>query len=309
MADVFISYSTKVAADAALVRRTLEAQRISCWMAPESIPGGSNYAREIPHAIRSASIFVLILSRAAQASIWVPRELDLAVNEKRVILPFLLEDCPLSDEFNFYLIGAQRCAAYPDRAQALRTLVARCRAYLGASAPPQRKPSTPAAPAQGKSPATPAQEKTSAPAAKPAILPERSYREHDGRLDTLQNPLDAQLLLRALRVPNAEQCYMLCDATGENGIPRGFVCAASGVYLSDGNGSAPTHVPWRALLDCDALFWVDNQLCTQKDKLYRLTHTVSEERLRDKYFAVFSGLRDHVRTRRQGQRSGTPKNS
>jgi len=98
--DVFISYSSRDMVQAETVRNVLEKNGIPCWMAPRDIPGGSNYTKEIPIAIRQCQVFVLILSQHAQSSHWVLKELDSAVNCGKTILPFMLEDCELNDEFN-----------------------------------------------------------------------------------------------------------------------------------------------------------------------------------------------------------------
>lgn len=130
MKEVFISYSTIDAASAETLRNVLEKNGLSCWMAPRDIPGGSNYTKEIPIAIRNCKVFVLILSENAQSSHWVLKELDSAVNCGKVILPFMLEDCALNDEFNFLLTGAQRYSAYQKKAEAIETLIARIRSIL-----------------------------------------------------------------------------------------------------------------------------------------------------------------------------------
>lgn len=133
MKEVFISYSTVDTVSAETVRNVLEKNGLSCWMAPRDIPGGSNYTKEIPIAIRNCKVFVLILSVNAQSSQWVLKELDSAVNCGKVILPFMLEDCVLNDEFNFLLTGAQRYAAYQKKAEAMETLIGRIRGILSAS--------------------------------------------------------------------------------------------------------------------------------------------------------------------------------
>ena len=133
MKEIFISYSTVDAVPAETVRNVLEKNGLSCWMAPRDIPGGSNYTKEIPNAIRNCKVFVLILSKNAQASHWVLKELDSAVNNGKVILPFMLEDCALNDEFNFLLTGAQRYSAYQKKAEAMETLIGRIRGILAAS--------------------------------------------------------------------------------------------------------------------------------------------------------------------------------
>ena len=132
MKEVFISYSTIDSASAETVRNVLEKNGLSCWMAPRDIPGGSNYTKEIPIAIRNCKVFVLILSENAQSSHWVLKELDSAVNSGKVILPFMLEDCILNDEFNFLLTGAQRYSAYQKKAEAMETLIGRIKGVLNA---------------------------------------------------------------------------------------------------------------------------------------------------------------------------------
>ena len=154
MKEVFISYSTVDTTQAETVRNVLETNGLSCWMAPRDIPGGSNYTKEIPNAIRNCKVFVLVLSKNAQSSQWVLKELDTAVNCGKVILPFMLEDCTLNDEFNFLLTGAQRYSAYQKTAEAMETLIGRIRSILNVpvngaaeipvmdepTAPPKAKP-------------------------------------------------------------------------------------------------------------------------------------------------------------------------
>ena len=144
MRQVFISYSTKDQLQAEAVRNVIEQNGISCWMAPRDIPGGSNYTKEIPIAIRDCQAFVLMLSQNAQTSPWVLKELDRAVNEGKTILPFQLEDITLNDEFNFLLTGAQRYDAYQKKSEALQLLIARIKAIIntdsGADAPVTEEP-------------------------------------------------------------------------------------------------------------------------------------------------------------------------
>lgn len=136
MTDVFISYKAEEFNEANWVKTTLETNGISCWMAPMSIPGGSNYALEIPQAIKTARVFVLILSERSQLSRWIPRELDQAINEGKTILPFMLENCPLRDDFNFYLSNIQRYTAYENKAAAIEKMIREIRAIIGASNAP-----------------------------------------------------------------------------------------------------------------------------------------------------------------------------
>ncbi|MBR6790058.1 MAG: toll/interleukin-1 receptor domain-containing protein [Oscillospiraceae bacterium] len=130
MHDVFISYSTLDSNTALNIRKVLENDGVVCWMAPRDIPSGSNYTREIPQAIRNCKIFLLVLSKNAQSSQWVLRELDSAVNQRRYLLPVMIDEEPLRDEFDFLLTGAQRHPACPAGIDALRALSERVKEIL-----------------------------------------------------------------------------------------------------------------------------------------------------------------------------------
>ncbi|MBQ9210612.1 MAG: toll/interleukin-1 receptor domain-containing protein [Clostridia bacterium] len=127
---VFISYKSDEFDTANWVRSILETNGISCWMAPRDIPGGSSYAAEIPAAIRSCRVFVVILSQKAQESTWVPKELDIAINHHKIIMPFMLEDFQLRDDFNFYLSNVQRYAAYENKSRAMERMIREIQAIL-----------------------------------------------------------------------------------------------------------------------------------------------------------------------------------
>lgn len=123
MSSVFISYKSDEFDEACWVKTQIENEGISCWMAPMSIHGGSSYAEEIPRAIRECSVFVLILSEKVQESKWVPRELDQAINNNKLILPFMIENCELKDDFDFYLSNVQRYEAFRNKDKALASLI------------------------------------------------------------------------------------------------------------------------------------------------------------------------------------------
>lgn len=131
--DVFISYKAEEYDEAKWVKTELEKNGISCWMAPMSIIGGASYATEIPKAIKACKAFVLILSEKAQNSKWVPRELDQAINAGKIILPFVLEDCRLKDDFNFYLTNVQCYFAYKNKAAEMNKMIAEIKSNTGIS--------------------------------------------------------------------------------------------------------------------------------------------------------------------------------
>lgn len=134
MHDVFISYSTVDSRLAHDIQSYLERNGILCWIAPRDIPSGSNYTKEIPAAIRGCKVFLLLLTKNAQQSHWVLKELDSAVNERKVIIPMVLDDTPLSDEFGFLLSGAQRHPACPFSVEVLESLRGRIHSIISPEA-------------------------------------------------------------------------------------------------------------------------------------------------------------------------------
>lgn len=111
MKKIFISYSSKEYDVASELRSVFIEYGMECWMAPESIPVGSNYAVEIPKAIKDCSVFVLLISENSQSSVWVSKEVDLAVNNKKIIVPIIFNNCQIISPFDFYLTNVQTIQA------------------------------------------------------------------------------------------------------------------------------------------------------------------------------------------------------
>lgn len=122
---VFISYSSIEYNIASNVRSILQQNGIECWMAPESIPAGSDYGEEIPTAIENCDAFVLILSENSQNSKWVPKEIDLAITNDKIIIPLHIDNKQLTKSFNFRLTNTQRIEAYEQTSKAFNMLIAR----------------------------------------------------------------------------------------------------------------------------------------------------------------------------------------
>ncbi|MCR5012225.1 MAG: toll/interleukin-1 receptor domain-containing protein [Lachnospiraceae bacterium] len=129
--DVFISYSSSEFTEAGHTRRVLEENGFSCWMAPDSIPAGSDYAAEIDDAISGCTAFVLILSAKSQQSVWVPKELGMAISYGKTVLPFHIDASDIVKPFTFHLTNVQRIEAYNDLSEAYKELVHQVGAVTG----------------------------------------------------------------------------------------------------------------------------------------------------------------------------------
>lgn len=108
---IFISYSSNDSKLVNKIVKELDQNGISCWKAPEMIPAGSSYAKEIPKAIQSCCIFLLMLSPSSQDSIWVEKEIDSAICNRKRIIPFEISKLVLNDTFQFYLNNVQKISA------------------------------------------------------------------------------------------------------------------------------------------------------------------------------------------------------
>lgn len=107
MADVFISYSSRESEVAREVREKLSARGYDIWMAPESIPAGESYAEAIPAAISSSRVLALLLTEHADASVWVQKEVGIALSCPVPVIPIRMNDHELSRAMSFYLADVQ----------------------------------------------------------------------------------------------------------------------------------------------------------------------------------------------------------
>jgi hypothetical protein len=153
----FISYQTNDIDDAYWVKKVLIENGINCWMAPDSIPGGSSYADEIDDAINGCTVFVLVLSEQTQHSKWVKKELDRAINTGKLVLPFMIENIQLEKAFNFYLTDVQRYSAFESKVSAVEKMVKHIQAVMGVSSENPSEATTVILPSDPKQPENKAQ--------------------------------------------------------------------------------------------------------------------------------------------------------
>jgi hypothetical protein len=101
--DVFVSYSAKDKPTADAVCATLEAKGIRCWVAPRDILPGMDWGEAIIDAINSSRVIVLVFSSNANESRQIKREVERAVNKGIPIIPFRIENVPLSKSLEYFI--------------------------------------------------------------------------------------------------------------------------------------------------------------------------------------------------------------
>jgi hypothetical protein len=101
--EVFISYSNPEKIVAYDLCSYLETNGIRCWIAPRDVTPGTSFPASIIDAIDASKALVLIFSKSSNNSPHVVRELTRAVTKNVVILPFRIEDTPLSKNMEYLI--------------------------------------------------------------------------------------------------------------------------------------------------------------------------------------------------------------
>ncbi len=105
--DVFISYSNEDKAIADTICSTIETKNIKCWIAPRDILPGQAYAKSIVTAITGSRIIVLVFSSNSNKSPHIEREVEIAFNKGKTVIPFRIENAVPSDSLEYFLAGRQ----------------------------------------------------------------------------------------------------------------------------------------------------------------------------------------------------------
>jgi hypothetical protein len=109
---VFISYASEDRLWAERVRGFLEAAGIRCWIAPRDIVPGTQWMECIISAIDTSRIMVLILSKHANQSEHVRREVVTAVSNGLVIIPCCVGDVNPRGALAYATAGVQRLSIF-----------------------------------------------------------------------------------------------------------------------------------------------------------------------------------------------------
>jgi hypothetical protein len=149
--DVFVSHSVKDKAVADAIVARLEADSVTCWIAPRDVIPGADWGESIIDAIESSRIMILIFSRSADASSQIKREVERAVNKGVYIIPFRVDDIPPTKSLEYFISTSQWMDAFsPPLERHLDNLAKTVTVVL-------KRPALPAVnvPAQAERPSTP----------------------------------------------------------------------------------------------------------------------------------------------------------
>ncbi len=93
--QIFISYSRIDTEFVTRLTKDLDAQGLDVWMDQHDIGAGQRWDSVIQNALEACGLFVIILTPSSVASENVLDELSFAINEKKRIIPILLQPCEI----------------------------------------------------------------------------------------------------------------------------------------------------------------------------------------------------------------------
>jgi hypothetical protein len=131
---LFICHSSKDQTAALEIIRFLEAEGLKCWISSRDILPSHNYQESIVTALESAYGIIFLFSEASSASGEIRKELSLAASENRPVFPLRLSPITPTGALRYELATRQWIDLFPDREQALGTLVRAVRRVLAAPA-------------------------------------------------------------------------------------------------------------------------------------------------------------------------------
>jgi len=108
MADIFISYSSKDRGKADQLIELLASAGLSVWIDKSGIDVATSWSGEIVDAIEGCKAFVVLISPNSIISANVIKEVSLAAEQKKKILPLDLEPVELPRDLKYHLAGIQR---------------------------------------------------------------------------------------------------------------------------------------------------------------------------------------------------------
>ena len=130
-AEVFISYASKDRERILHLVERLESAGVSVWIDQMSIEGATMWSQEIVSAIRNCKVLILAISGNSADSKNVVKELALASEGQKNILPVYLESVEVPESMAYQLAGIQRVEFFEGNDDSGQQSVIRALAKLG----------------------------------------------------------------------------------------------------------------------------------------------------------------------------------
>ncbi len=138
--DVFISYSRKDYVDekenvipnnaVSVIKETLKREGITYWFDEEGIYVGETFADKIVNSIDQADILIFISSENSNKSLYTPKEIAYAAQQRKYIIPVLIDQSKYSTKVNFWLADVSYLVFYSNPQKGLNDLVESIKSHL-----------------------------------------------------------------------------------------------------------------------------------------------------------------------------------
>ena len=132
-AEVFISYAAKDRTRVLDLVDRLRTAGVSVWIDQMGIEGATMWSQEIVAAIRSCKVLILAISENSAGSENVVKEVALASEGRKRILPVYIEQAEIPESMAYQLAGIQRIEFFEGQEDAAQQAVIRALAKLGAT--------------------------------------------------------------------------------------------------------------------------------------------------------------------------------
>jgi hypothetical protein len=123
MGQLFISHTNEDADAAARIVTYLEGRGVPCWISSRDIPPRAIYADAITEAMQGASACAVLITKTANQSKAMKRELELASHYDKPFIPILVDGAEPAAGFDYYLRNTQWVDYARDGEHALNRIV------------------------------------------------------------------------------------------------------------------------------------------------------------------------------------------
>ena len=132
---IFVSHSSQDRKVAQALCEAIEARGLPCWIACRDVPGGVSFQDAIVEAMKGAEAMVLVFSQNANNSDEIKKEIALAGQLKRPVIPVRTEDVLPAGGFLYELVTRQWIDLFQGWDGAVDALVARITTIVGTTSP------------------------------------------------------------------------------------------------------------------------------------------------------------------------------
>lgn len=129
MSHIFLSYSRSDGGYVDKLSVAIESVGVRVWVDRRGLRGGDQWREEIVRAIKTADLFMLVLSPNSARSDNVRKELDIAEGAKRPILPVAIAPTKIPSAMEYQLVGIQIVELWRDSRRAGEWLLKAMSAY------------------------------------------------------------------------------------------------------------------------------------------------------------------------------------